>query len=282
MPKLCINIDHVATVREARKTTEPDPLLAAKLAIEGGADGITVHLREDRRHINTRDVLLLSQYLKDVKPVSLRAYELKKDPKKLRNTMAQHSNTEPQKHKDTILFTLEMAATNEILDIASKVKPGLVTLVPEKRQELTTEGGLDVIRQKDYLKDYVKKLHENDLVVSIFINANSEQIKIAKEVGADFIEVHTGPYANNPTEKELQLVKEAISFGKSLKLKTNAGHGLNYENIKPIARISDIEQLHIGHSIISRAVLVGIKEAVREMKFLVEGIQKPNSMVQKY
>ena len=233
MPKLCVNIDHIATVREARKTTEPDPVLGAKLAIEGGADGITVHLREDRRHINDRDILLLSQSVRKV------------------------------------LFTLEMAATNEMLEISSKVKPGLVTLVPEKRQELTTEGGLNVIGQKNHLKDYLQKLHKNNLIVSIFINANNEQIKIAKEIGADCIEIHTGPYAENPNEQELNIVQEAISYAQSLGLKTNAGHGLNYQNTGPIAKISGIEQLHIGHSIIGRAVMVGIKEAVTEMKSII-------------
>lgn len=233
MPKLCVNIDHIATVREARKTTEPDPLEGMKLAVEGGADGITIHLREDRRHINDRDVLLISQNI----------------PK-------------------NILLTLEMAATNEMLEIASKIKPGLITLVPEKRQELTTEGGLNVISQKDYLKTYIEKLHKNSLIVSIFINADKEQIKIAKEIGADFIEIHTGPYAENPNKDELTRVKEAVSFAQSLGLKTNAGHGLNYSNTKEIARIDGIDQLHIGHSVISRAVLVGIKEAVIEIKKL--------------
>ncbi|OGI08892.1 MAG: pyridoxine 5'-phosphate synthase [Candidatus Melainabacteria bacterium RIFCSPLOWO2_12_FULL_35_11] len=232
MPKLCVNIDHIATVREARKTIEPDPILGAKLAIEGGADGITVHLREDRRHINDRDVLLLSQSIKDA------------------------------------LFTLEMAATDEMLEISSKVKPELVTLVPEKRQELTTEGGLNVISQKIYLKNYLEKLHRNNLTVSIFINANNDQIKTAKEIGADFVEIHTGPYAENPNEKELNIIKEAVKYAKELGLKINAGHGLNYQNTAAIAEISGIEQLHIGHSIISRAVMVGIKEAVSEMKII--------------
>lgn len=231
MPKLCINIDHIATVREARKTIEPDPVEGMKLAIEGGADGITVHLREDRRHINDRDVLLISQNI----------------PK-------------------NILLTLEMAATDEMLEISSKIKPGLITLVPEKRQELTTEGGLNIISQKAYLKDYLEKLRKNNLIVSIFINADKEQIKTAKEIGADFIEIHTGPYAENPHEIELNRVIEAVSFAQSLGLKTNAGHGLNYTNTKPIAKIKGIEQLHIGHSIISKSVLIGIKEAVIEMK----------------
>ena len=236
MPKLCINIDHIATVREARKTTEPDPILGAKLAIEGGADGITVHLREDRRHINDRDVLLLSSYLSPL---------------------------------ISKLFTLEMAATDEMLEISAKVKPGLVTLVPEKRQELTTEGGLNVIAGKNYLSTYLNQLHKNGLTVSIFINADHEQIKTAKELGADFVEVHTGPYANNPNELELKKVKDAVKFAQSIGLKTNAGHGLNYENTKAIAEIPGIEQLHIGHSIISRAILVGIKETVIEMKKLI-------------
>jgi pyridoxine 5-phosphate synthase len=234
MPKLCINIDHIATLREARKTIEPDPILGAKLAMEGGADGITVHLREDRRHINDRDVLLLSQNIKNV------------------------------------LFTLEMAATDEMLEISSKVKPGLITLVPEKRQELTTEGGLNVIGQKKYLNEYLDKLHKNGLTVSIFINADKEQIKIAKDIGADFVEIHTGPYAENPNEKELAIVKDAIEHARGLGLKINAGHGLNYHNTKPIAAIKGIEQLHIGHSIISRAVMVGLKEAVREMKEIIK------------
>lgn len=230
MPKLCINIDHIATVREARKTTEPDPLYGAKLAIEGGADGITVHLREDRRHINDRDVLLLKQNLEGV------------------------------------LFTLEMAAIDEMLNIATKIKPNLVTLVPEKRQELTTEGGLNVLGQKKYLFDYINNLHKNNLTVSIFINPDKEQIKVAKDINADFVEIHTGPYAETPDEKQLLIVKESIDFARNLGLHTNAGHGLNYQNIRPIANLVGIEQLHIGHSVISRAVMVGIKDAVKEMK----------------
>lgn len=240
MPKLCINIDHIATVREARKVDEPDPILGAKLAIEAGAYGITVHLREDRRHIKDRDVLLLSK-------------ELSK------------SNT---------FFTLEMAATEEMLEIASKIKPNLITLVPEKREELTTEGGLDVIGQKSSLKSYIEKLHKNGLQVSIFINADKEQIKIAKEIGTDYIEVHTGPYANNPTPEELEKVKVAINYGKEIGLKTNAGHGLNYENTTPVAAIEGIEQLHIGHSLISKSVLIGIKEAVSIMEKIIDNSSK--------
>ncbi len=235
MQKLCVNIDHIATVREARKTIEPDPVEGMKLAIEGGADGITIHLREDRRHINDRDVLLIKQNI----PAN-------------------------------ILFTLEMAATEEMLNIATKIKPGLITLVPEKRQELTTEGGLNVISQKDYLKTYIKNVHEHNLIVSIFINANHEEIKTAKEIGTDYIEIHTGPYAENPNEDEFNKVKSAILYANSLGLKTNAGHGLNYLNTKKIAKISEIDQLHIGHSIISKSVLIGIKNAVLEMKELLK------------
>lgn len=234
MPKLCINVDHIATVREARKGTEPDPLEGTLLAIEGGADGITVHLREDRRHIKDRDVLIIRKNLVDR------------------------------------IFTLEMAATNEMVEIAKKIKPDLITLVPEKRQELTTEGGLDVIGQKEYLINYLDTLHKNDLTISIFINADLNQIKTAKEIGADFVEIHTGPYANNPNPIELKIVTEAINFSNQIGLKTNAGHGLNYENTGLIARIPGIQQLHIGHSIVSRAVFIGIKQAVREMKEIIE------------
>jgi len=234
MPKLCVNVDHVATVREARKTIEPDPLAGAMLAVEGGADGITVHLREDRRHIKDRDVLILRQNLKEQ------------------------------------IFTLEMAATEEMANIAKKIKPDLITLVPEKRQELTTEGGLNVISQKEYLTKYIEDLHKSNLVVSIFINAEANQIKTAKEISTDFVEIHTGPYAENPDTKELKKVTDAINFSNSIGLKTNAGHGLNYENTSSIVKIPDIEQLHIGHSIISRAILVGMKQAVQEMKKIIK------------
>lgn len=234
MPKLCVNVDHIATVREARKTIEPDPLAGAMLAIKGGADGITVHLREDRRHIKDRDVLVLRQNLKSV------------------------------------IFTMEMAATEEMAEIAKKIKPDLITLVPEKRQELTTEGGLNVISQKEYLKKYIEDLHKSNLIISIFINADTDQIKTAKEIDADFVEIHTGPYAENPDAKELKKVIDAINFSNKIGLKTNAGHGLNYENTAPIVNIPGIKQLHIGHSIISRAVLVGIKQAVWEMKEILK------------
>ncbi|MBI3336305.1 pyridoxine 5'-phosphate synthase [Candidatus Peregrinibacteria bacterium] len=162
-----------------------------------------------------------------------------------------------------------MAATEEMLAMAKKIKPGLITLVPEKRQELTTEGGLDVISQQKYLTNYLQNLHTSNLQVSIFINPNKKQIQAAKEIGADYVEIHTGPYAENPCKEELQRVKESITFGRSMGLLTNAGHGLNYENTYQIAQIPGIEQLHIGHSIISKAMLIGIKEAVQEMKEII-------------
>jgi len=235
---LGVNVDHVATVREARKGIEPDPVMAATLAILGGADGITVHLREDRRHIHDRDLKIV----REVVPVEL---------------------------------NLEMAATKEMIGIALKIKPDMVTLVPEKREELTTEGGLDVRRQKLNLKNAIRRIKGAGIPVSLFINPSIEDINISKETGADMVEIHTGLYANakgGRQEKELiqvaRSVKEAISLG----LKANAGHGLNYFNVKNIAAIEGLRGLYIGHSIISRAVLVGIEKAVKEMKELISSV----------
>ncbi len=233
---LGVNVDHVATVRQARMTFEPDPVMAATLAILGGADGITVHLREDRRHIQDRDLRLL----REVVPVEL---------------------------------NLEMAATDEMVRIATEVKPDMVTLVPEKRQELTTEGGLNVIEQKEHLKDVIKRLHDAGLPVSLFINSHTMDIDVSKEIGADMIELHTGMYANargSHQKHELLRVVEAAKFAHDLGLEVNAGHGLTYYNVRPIAEIEELRGLYIGHSIISRAVLVGIEQAVREMKALIE------------
>ena len=232
---LGVNIDHVATVREARKTFEPDPVMAATLAILGGADGITIHLREDRRHAKDTDLRLLREIVQ-------------------------------------CELNLEMAATNEMIQIALDVKPDLVTLVPEKRQELTTEGGLDMIGQKKNLKDTIKKIQDVGIPVSLFINPNIMDVDISKEIGADMVEIHTGLYAHakgKKQEKELHMVIEAVKVGNKLGLLVNAGHGLNYFNIKNIAAIEGIRGLYIGHSIISRAVLVGIERAVREMKELI-------------
>lgn len=234
---LGVNIDHVATVREARRTFEPDPVMAATLAILGGADGITIHLREDRRHAKDRDLRLL----REVVPCEL---------------------------------NLEMAATEEMLRIAIEVKPDMVTLVPEKREELTTEGGLDIQRQRDHLKRTIERIHEYGITASLFINPDIKDIEISKEIGADMVEIHTGIYANSrgkDTEKELERIKEAVMASNSLGMLTNAGHGLTYFNVKKISSIKGIRGLYIGHSIISRAVLVGIERAVKEMKALING-----------
>ena len=232
---LGVNIDHVATLREARKGIEPDPLMAATLAILGGADGITVHLREDRRHIKDRDLKLLREMV----------------------------NTE---------LNLEMAATEEMVRIALEIAPDLVTLVPEKRRELTTEGGLDVVRQKGHVKLTVKKLHDSGIPVSLFINPSIMDVDISKETGADMVEIHTGLYSNvkgNKKESELQRVYEAVGVAHKMGLSANAGHGLNYFNVARIAEIEGLRGLYIGHSIVSRAVLVGLERAVREMKELI-------------
>ncbi len=234
---LGVNVDHVATIREARKTFEPDPVMAATLAILGGADGITVHLREDRRHIHDRDLRLLREFV----PVEL---------------------------------NLEMAATKEMTAIALKTKPDLVTLVPEKREELTTEGGLNVKSQKLYLKKTVKKIQGSGFHVSLFINPSVDDINISKDIGAEMVEIHTGLYANakgSQQEKELLKIIRAVKEASIMGLKVNAGHGLNYFNVKNIAVIEEMRGLYIGHSIISRAVLVGIERAVREMKELIAG-----------
>jgi pyridoxine 5-phosphate synthase len=232
---LGVNVDHVATIREARKTFEPDPVMAATLAILGGADGITVHLREDRRHINDRDLRLLRQIV---------ACEL----------------------------NLEMAATDEMIEIALEVKPDLVTLVPEKRHELTTEGGLDVAGQQEHLQDSISRIKKAGIPVSLFINPHTTDIELAADIGADMVEIHTGLYANargKRQSEELHRVIEALKTGTRVGLLVNAGHGLTYHNVGNIASISNIRGLYIGHSIISRAVLVGIQKAVRQMKDLI-------------
>lgn len=236
---LGVNVDHVATVREARKTFEPDPVMAATLAILGGADGITIHLREDRRHAKDRDLRLLREVV-------------------------------------YCELNLEMAATDEMVRIAIDVRPDMVTLVPEKRQELTTEGGLDVMGQKEHIKETIKRLQGSGIPVSLFINPNIMDVEISKEIGADMVEIHTGLYANakgKKQEKELHRVIESVKVGNKLGLLVNAGHGLNYFNVKNIAAIEGLRGLYIGHSIISRAVLVGIERAVREMKELINSVQ---------
>lgn len=232
---LGVNIDHVATLREARLGIEPDPVMAATLAILGGADGITVHLREDRRHINDRDLKILREFV----PVEL---------------------------------NLEMAATKEMTGIALKIKPDMVTLVPEKRRELTTEGGLEVKSQKKAVSEAIKKIHGSGIPVSLFINPNSDDINASGEIGADMVEIHTGMYANakgKKVEKELARIIGSVNCALDSGLLVNAGHGLNYFNVGEIALIHGIRGLYIGHSIISRAVFVSMERAVREMKALI-------------
>ncbi|MDA8433114.1 MAG: pyridoxine 5'-phosphate synthase [Nitrospiraceae bacterium] len=232
---LGVNVDHVATLRQARLGSEPEPAMAASLAVLGGADGITVHLREDRRHINDRDLDILKQFV----PVEL---------------------------------NLEMAATKEILRIAVKTRPDMVTLVPEKRQELTTEGGLDVMQGKKTVSNAVKTLHDSGIRVSLFINPSEADVERSREIGADMVEIHTGRYSDEEgegRERELTRVIKAVKKALDVGLLTNAGHGLNYYNVSRIAEIEGLRGLYIGHSIISRAVLVGLERAVREMKDLI-------------
>lgn len=233
---LGVNIDHVATIRQARKGIEPDPVMAATLAILGSADGITVHLREDRRHIHDRDLDMLKKFV----PVEL---------------------------------NLEMAATKEMIGIAAKIKPDMVTLVPEKRQELTTEGGLDIKSQKKSLAEAIKKIQNIGIPLSLFINPDLEDITLSKQIRADMVEIHTGAYANSKgkkQEEELMRIINAVKHARDCGLMVNAGHGLNYFNVSKVACIQGLRGLYIGHSIVSRAVLVGIEKAVREMKDLIE------------
>lgn len=238
MPRLEVNVDHVATLRQARLIDEPDPVTAAALAELAGADGIIVHLREDRRHIQDRDLRLLRETVKT-------------------------------------RLNLEMGATQEMLAIATDVKPDLVTLVPEKRQELTTEGGLEVVRNRNFLQDYVRQLKEGGLRVSLFVDPVEAQLDAAREAGAEWVELHTGTYADAPTPIEAtRLFQELLSaarHARSLGLKVKCGHGLNYRNIKPFRGREEFAEYSIGHAIISRAVLVGIQRAVREMIALING-----------
>ncbi len=236
MAKLSVNVDHIATIRQARGVAEPDPVAAAVLAELAGADGITIHLREDRRHIQDRDVAILRQTIKT-------------------------------------RLNLEMALTDEMVAIALKTLPDSVTLVPEGRHELTTEGGLDVVMLQSTLKQKIALLQQAGIIVSLFIEPNIEQIKASHKVGADYMEIHTGMYCEVQTESErreqLGRIELAISAARKLGLGINAGHGLDYRNIRAILALPGIEEFNIGHSIISRAALVGMDRAVREMLELV-------------
>ncbi|AGY56901.1 pyridoxine 5'-phosphate synthase [Gloeobacter kilaueensis] len=237
MPTLGVNIDHIATVRQARRTVEPDPVAAAVLVELAGADGITAHLREDRRHIQDRDVEIL------------------------RRTVRTHLN-------------LEMAATAEMVKIALAVRPDYVTLVPERREEVTTEGGLDVEGQLVAIGLVVEQLQGAGIPVSLFVDPQPAQLQASARSGAKFVELHTGRYAESQGEAgraaQLRQLAAACEEAQALGLRVNAGHGLTYWNVGPVARLSGIEELNIGHSIIARAVLVGLERAVREMKQAIE------------
>jgi len=241
--ELGVNIDHVATIRQARRTYEPDPVWAAVEAHLGGADGITVHLREDRRHIQDEDVRRLRELTH-------------------------------------IKLNLEMAATGEMIAIACGLKPEMAMLVPEGREEVTTEGGLDIVKQEKRLKAAVARLAGAGIVTSVFIDAEPAQVEAAARIGARVCEVHTGPYAHafhqkgrdpegKPVVAEIDKVRKAGEAIRSLGMRFNAGHALNYANVEPIAALPGVRELHIGHAIVSRAVFVGMREAVREMKALM-------------
>jgi pyridoxine 5-phosphate synthase len=236
MARLGVNIDHVATLRQARGGTDPDPLAAAVLVELAGADGIVVHLREDRRHIQDRDLQLLRQIVRTK-------------------------------------LDLEMAADEAMAKVALNVKPDLVTLVPEKRQELTTEGGLDIMGQRDRIQGIISLLHDGGIPVSVFIEPDLNQIKAAHKISADFVELHTGRYANATRSKEADAEYDTITQSAKLAYKlgmgVNAGHGLNYRNVKRLTHITEIVEYNIGHSIVARAVLIGLERAVKDMKALV-------------
>ena len=242
MPKvrLGVNIDHVATVRNARRTFEPDPVHAAVIADLAGADQITLHVREDRRHVNERDLKLIKELI--------------------------HSKV-----------NLEMAITEEMIQLALEVKPHQVTLVPERREEITTEGGLDVVNQMEKVKSAVERLKRTGITVNLFVDPEEEQIRASAQVGADAVELHTGTYAEawarndaEGVERELERLRKSATLAKTLGLKVYAGHGLTYKNVKPIAQIPEVEELNIGHSIVANAILKGLKEAVQEMLRIVK------------
>ncbi len=237
MIRLGVNIDHVATVRQARRGVEPDPVAAAVLAILGGADGITIHLREDRRHIQDRDVRILRQVV-------------------------------------TNRLNLEMSVADEIVSLACETKPDEATLVPERREELTTEGGLDVVTHRGVVAKAMDRLRHANIDVSLFIDPDRRQISEAKSLGAKAVEIQTARYSEARTDAdrrhELQLLIEAATFAHQQGLHVHMGHGLNYDNVAAVARISSVEELNIGHSIVSRAVLVGMEAAVRDMKRAIQ------------
>lgn len=237
MPRLNVNVDHVATLRQSRGGTEPDPVSAALISELSGASGIVVHLREDRRHVQERDLEILRKCVQTK-------------------------------------LNLEMAATNEMVKTAKKINPDMATIVPEKRKELTTEGGLDVVTNFTNVKVVVTRLKKYNIFVSLFVDPDKEQIDKSQEAGSDMVEIHTGLYANAKNEKlrnrELTKVEHAVNHALTLGLRVSAGHGLNYHNVREIAKIAGIEELNIGHSIISKSVLVGMQTAVRDMIELID------------
>ncbi|MBI5809167.1 MAG: pyridoxine 5'-phosphate synthase [Ignavibacteriales bacterium] len=234
--RFSLNVDHIATLRNARGEVQPDPITFALMAEQFGIDGIVVHLREDRRHINERDVRLLRELV-------------------------------------TTKLDLEMAAVDDIIEIACDVQPDLATIVPEKRQELTTEGGLNVIDNIKQIKNAIIRLHENDIPVSLFIEPDLNQIDAAAEINADIIEIHTGHFANAISEEdiydELEKIRVAAKHAKKLGLGVNAGHGLDYLNMKEFIAIREIDEVSIGHAVIARAVFVGLEQAVKEMRAII-------------
>lgn len=234
---LGVNIDHIATVREARGTRYPDPVQAAMAAEEAGADGITLHMREDLRHIQARDVRIIKSVIQTP-------------------------------------MNLELALTEAMLEFAEEIRPEKACLVPEKREELTTEGGLDVVTQYNTIEKAVKRLESRGSEVSLFIDPDLQQIEAAKSLGARVIEIHTGCYADASDKKtqdiELERIKKAAYYAHEIGLKVNAGHGLNYQNVRPIAAINALHELNIGHAIIARALFCGLKEAVKQMRQLIQ------------
>lgn len=237
MAQLGVNIDHVATIRQARKTYEPDPVWAAALAELGGADGITIHLREDRRHIQDRDLRILRETV-------------------------------------TVKLNLELACVDEVVKIACDVRPTQATLVPERREEVTTEGGLDVVGNLARVRETTQRLQAAGIIVSLFLDPDARQIDAARQIGAEAVELHTGAYALATGEREIaehlaqltEAARQIVAAG----LHLHAGHGLNYRNVRPVAQLERMEELNIGHSIVARAVMVGMQTAVREMKELIQ------------
>lgn len=236
--KFTLNVDHVATLRNARGESQPDPVTFALMAEQYGIDGVVVHLREDRRHINERDVRLLRELI-------------------------------------TTKLDLEMAADEEIINIACDIQPELATLVPEKRQELTTEGGLNVIDNVAKLKETIERLHESEIPVSIFVEPDIDQIDASADIETDIIEIHTGNFANAATEDdmfdELEKIRLAAQHAKKIGLGVNAGHGLNYNNLKDFLIIEEIDEVSIGQAVVARSIFVGIEQAVKEMRKIIEG-----------